>query len=52
MSVPYAEPHFPFGTEKDLVLHKFTMGEHYQNEYNNFKNEKWLVDMRQPNLTC
>lgn len=39
-SVPYVEPHFPFGSEKDFILVKMPFGEHYQNLYNKFKNEK------------
>lgn len=41
-SVPYAEPRFPFGTEKDMVLRKVPFGEHYQNIYNKFKNVKMI----------
>lgn len=39
-SVPYIEPHFPFGTERDFALNKVSFGEHYQNHYNKYKNEK------------
>lgn len=41
-SVPYIEPHFPFGTEKDIVFSNVSFGEHYQSFYNKFKNEKMV----------
>lgn len=41
-SVPYIEPHFPFGTEKDFLLHTKSFGKHYQNQYNKIKNAKMI----------
>ena len=41
-SVPYIEPHFPFGTDKDLILRKVSFNDHYRNIYNKFKNEKLI----------
>lgn len=41
-SIPYVEPHFPFGTEKDIVFSNVPFGEHYQSFYNKFKNDKMV----------
>lgn len=41
-SVAYVEPHFPFGSEKDLILRTVCFGDHFQNHYNNFKGEKLI----------
>lgn len=40
--IPYVEPHFPFGTEKDFLFHTASFGEHYQNHYNKYKTEKMI----------
>ena len=51
-SIAYDKPSFPFGTDKDIVLHREYLGTHYQNVYNKFKDEKvvGMFDMTEPYL--
>lgn len=39
-SIAYEKPSFPFGTDKDLVLFKQSIGSHFQRIYNKFKGAK------------
>lgn len=41
-SIPYVEPHFPFGTEKNFMFPKIPISEHFQNYYDKFKNAKMI----------
>lgn len=52
VSIPYEQPRFPFGTEKNWVSLKEPLGEHYKNVYMKFKSEKvvGMFQLRDPYL--